>query len=650
MTRQPFVRAALAAGALVLAVAGGLWTLDAGKARAALRESALDLALSLVPPPAPAERIVVVDIDDATLARFGPWPWSRTLLARLVEALAAGSPAVIGLDMLLEGEDRRSEAAIARRLAAQTGRADLAAIAAELPDGDAELARALARAPVVLGAVFGSAPAGETVPLLARGAPRLPDIWRGEGVAAPVAALAAHAAGVGLIAFENDADGTLRRAPLLALAGGAPLPGFAAEVARVARGASTLILEGPPERLRLGDLSVPLGPDAALRFFATGPEAWRARALSAASVLDGGLAPGAIEGAVALVGSSAPEAGAFRRTAASPAAPSVEIEADAVAGLLSGAAPIRPRWAPNAEIAGALATGLMAAVAGALLAPSLGLAALAGLAILWVAGCMAALRFAGVLIDPAGPPALAALAFAASALAAAAVAERRERRLRDRFEQHLAPQVVARILAAPGALRLAGEAREVTAMFTDIEGFTAMSERAAPRELIALLDAYFQMVCDLVVEHGGMVDKIIGDSAHALFNAPLDLDDHPRRAVECALAVARACAAFRLTPQAKALGLGRTRIGIETGPAIVGDVGGRRKLDYTAHGTAINTAARLEQANKTLGTTICVGPEAAARLPAGLLRWTGRLPIRGRSAPLDLYEPAAPADFKEKAQ
>ena len=223
---------------------------------------------------------------------------------------------------------------------------------------------------------------------------------------------------------------------------------------------------------------------------------------------------------------------------------------------------------------------------------------------LWVAAALGAFAARDWLVDPAGPPALAALVFACCATAGAIDLERRERRLRSSFEQHLAPAVVARLLQDPDAVRLEGEAREVTALFTDIEGFTPMTERADPRALVAALDAYFQILGDIVVAHGGMIDKIVGDAVHALFNAPLDLPDHSRRAFECALAMRAACAAFRERPQAKALGFGRTRFGIETGPVIVGDVGGGRKLDYTAHGTAINTAARLEAANKELGTDI----------------------------------------------
>jgi adenylate cyclase len=628
------------AGLLALA-AGLLWSVDAGGIRGYLRENALDLQLApsraaSLPP------IVVVDIDSETLRRYGPWPWSRVALARIVDALGTAEPILIGLDMLLTGEDRLSPAAVARRLATETGRTDLATIASDLADGDAVLGRAIGRTQTVLGAVLTREQGEEfhrSTPILVRGAPRLPRIWTAESAIWPMANLARAAAGVGLIVFENDKDGIARRTPLLALAAGEPVPGFAAEAVRVAEEASTLIVDGPPPHLRMGDRVAPLGFDAALRFRASSAEVWARRTISARSVLEDRFDVAMIKNSIVLVGSSAPEVGILRRTAQAEAAPTVQIEADAIATLLSGEIPNRPSIMPPIETTGAFILGCLSFGAGFRLRPALGLLFVCAFALVWVIAAAALLQWRNLLVDPVGPPAVAAVLFTLCSLTAAIQTERRERRLRQRFEQHLAPAIVARILARPDELRLEGETREVTALFSDIEGFTAMTERSQPRELIALLDAYFQLLADVVVAHGGMVDKIVGDAIHALFNAPLDLPDHPLRAVQCAIALSDATAAFRERPEARALGLGRTRIGLETGPVIIGDIGGKRKLDYTAHGMAINTAARLEAANKELGTTICIGPVAASRLPAGLVRPVGKLLVRGRSDELEVFEP-----------
>jgi adenylate cyclase len=238
-------------------------------------------------------------------------------------------------------------------------------------------------------------------------------------------------------------------------------------------------------------------------------------------------------------------------------------------------------------------------------------------------------------------PLVGIVAFVTAAVARYAEDEHRARRLRLSFEQYLAPSVVRRIAAQPTLVRLEGEMREITAVFTDIEGFTAMTERAAPADLVALLDDYLDAVTRAVTDHGGMVDKIMGDAVHAIFNAPIDLPDHIKRAFDSALAIVRGTEAVRATSLAKKLRLGRTRVGIETGLAIVGDVGGTRKLDYTAYGNVVNTAARLEAANKTVGSTILIGPVAASRLDPTATRSVGRMSLRGLNTPIEIFTPVA---------
>jgi len=232
-------------------------------------------------------------------------------------------------------------------------------------------------------------------------------------------------------------------------------------------------------------------------------------------------------------------------------------------------------------------------------------------------------------------------AFVVGTVVSFGVIRYRDAWVRSRFEQHLAPAVVRRILEKPGLLKLSGELREVTALFTDIEGFTAMTLHAGPEALVAALDYYFEGMTTIIVAHGGMIDKIVGDAVHALFNAPSDLDDHPRKAIECAIALRSWSEIFRHRREVATIGFGRTRIGLETGPAIVGDVGIRAKLDYTAHGDAVNVAARLEAANKELGSSVCIGPVAASRCDQSLLRPLGKITVRGRDDPMWVFEPCS---------
>jgi adenylate cyclase len=230
-------------------------------------------------------------------------------------------------------------------------------------------------------------------------------------------------------------------------------------------------------------------------------------------------------------------------------------------------------------------------------------------------------------------------AFVVATLISFAATGHREALVRSRLEQHLAPAVVRRILERPDLTKLRGERREVTALFTDVEGFTAMAHHTDPAILVNILDNYFEGMVTIIIAHGGMIDKIVGDAVHALFNAPNDLKDHPQKAIECAIALRSWSEVFRHRSEVATIGFGRTRIGLETGPAIVGDVGIRAKLDYTAHGDAVNVAARLEAANKELGSSICIGPVAASRCDQSLLRPLGRIIVRGRDDTMTVFEP-----------
>jgi len=245
----------------------------------------------------------------------------------------------------------------------------------------------------------------------------------------------------------------------------------------------------------------------------------------------------------------------------------------------------------------------------------------------------------------------AAFTFVVTSGVSYAQTRRREALVRRRFEQHLAPAVVSRIVQNPSLVKLGGERREVTSLFTDVEGFTAMTQRADPERLVAVLDSYFEGLTTIVIAHGGMIDKIVGDGIHALFNVPVDLDEHARCAVACAIAIRKWSGEHRLQEEPAALRFGRTRVGVETGSAVVGDVGIQAKLDYTAHGDAVNVTARLEAANKELGSTICVGPTAAQRCDPALLRPLGTITVRGREGALAVFEPwpeDVPAPWRER--
>jgi adenylate cyclase len=615
----------------------------------ALRDHAFDFVLAgdqpLRRPVASDLKVMVVDIDRSSIDALGAWPWPRATMARLVEAVADGRPAAIAIDVLFAEPDDRSPAALARRLGLMTGHAEISAQAESLPDGDKLLAQATSRVPVALGFVLDPdrdrpLPAASIV---SRGALPFDDLWQAAGAIGPTPPLVAAARGLGVLSLPGSADGAIRQVPVFVAVGRVLMPGLAAEAVRLAFGASSYIIEDEPPTLVVGGRRVALSRDGLLRLAPGPPRRRVVRTLSAIDVIEGRADRDLLKDTVVLLGGSAPELNGLRKTPGDPLTPSVQIQADAVEQMVAGRVPGVQTAASIAQPLTILVIGALAVGLGGALPPVAGSAILGGtIALLWIAA-IAVSVFADRLVDPLTPSIAAAVVFAVTAGTAYSVTRRREALVYHRLEQYLAPAVVRRIVEQPDLVKLSGERREVTSLFTDIESFTATMHRAGPEELVTTLDQYFEGVADIVIKHGGMIDKIVGDGVHALFNAPLDLDDHPRRAIECALAVQDWSEGFRRRAPAAAIGLGRTRIGIETGAAIVGDVGIQSKLDYTAHGDAVNMAARLQASNKEIGSAICVGPGAAARCGASLLRPLGRLAIRGREEPIAVFEPW-PAD------
>ncbi|MBR0685525.1 response regulator [Bradyrhizobium manausense] len=217
------------------------------------------------------------------------------------------------------------------------------------------------------------------------------------------------------------------------------------------------------------------------------------------------------------------------------------------------------------------------------------------------------------------------------------------------LSRHFSPELAKRLAASGEGEGIAVQWREVATIFTDITGFTSLVESAAPETLGELLNEYVGGMTEVVFAHEGTVAKIIGDAIQVLFNAPGDQPDYATRAVACAHDLDRWAQDFCARQKAKGVNFGTTRIGIHAGPALVGNFGGNRFFDYTAYGDTINTAARLEAANKHLGTRICVSAGIAERAVNFQGRPVGELVLRGRSEPLPAFEPLVQEKFEAPA-
>jgi adenylate cyclase len=211
--------------------------------------------------------------------------------------------------------------------------------------------------------------------------------------------------------------------------------------------------------------------------------------------------------------------------------------------------------------------------------------------------------------------------------------------IQQTFSRYLSPKIVDMLIANPAAMKVGGERRQLTYIFTDLENFTTLTEKSDPQVLVDLLNQYIDGLCTIAFKHQGTVDKIIGDAMCAFFGAPIDQPDHQARAVACALELDRFAQAFAAKNRAEGIDWGTTRIGVHSGVATIGNFGGENFFDYTAFGDMVNTAARLESINKHLGTRICISTVTAEKYPGLKYRPVGHLVLKGKSEKLAAIEP-----------
>ena len=650
-------RRTLGAGLAALALVA-LVRVEAPAVFASLRDQTFDAFQHLSPRPYEDAPVRIVDIDEASLKALGQWPWSRDVMAKLTERLQDMGAAAIAYDVVFAEPDRASPHRIEADLVA---RGLLAEGGTALPDNDALFAQAIARGRTVTGFALtaeanGTAPRVKAGVALLGGAGESGDPADGlrhyPGATANLAILEDAAAGNGNFAIAAADARTVRALPLLAVEGDRIVPSLSLEALRVAQGASSIAVRRTggtasleavaPLTVRVGALEVPLAADGTYALHYTLPAP--GRYISAAAILDGRATPDSVAGRIVLVGSSAVGLADLRPTPLNPFEPGVAIHAAGLEQMLLGKALTRPIAAPVLEMLAAVAAGLLVAVLAALAPPFVSIATALVLCGGAAYGALALFAARGLLVDPVPFVVTVFAVFAAAMLARIVLSERDKRRLRHAFGHYLAPDMVEALAAHPERLKLGGELREMTFLFTDLEGFTAFTERCEPQVLVSVLNAYLAEMCAIVTRHGGTIDKIVGDAVHAMFNAPLDQEDHADRAVACALEIAAFSGRFAKDRAAEGRTIGRTRIGVNTGPAVVGNFGGAGRFDYTAHGDAINTAARLEAANKALGTTICIAASTVAlcrHSGADSFRPIGTLMLKGKADGVEAFEPVA---------
>ena len=604
-------------------------------------------AYQRIMPRASGERpVAIVDIDEKSLTRYGQWPWARNLIANLVEKLTRSGAVVIAFDMVFAEPDRASPENFAAGATALDP--DLRARIAALPANDALLAKAIGAGRVVVGqaaqSVAKGPPRATGFGLAAIGADPSFFLPHFSGLLTNLPALEAAAAGHGLLTVFPENDAILRRAPMAAYAQGGLVAALSLESLRIATGYGTLLIKADDagvSSLNLTDIEIPV--DSAGRiwiyFNAHDPK----RFVSAADVLDGTVAADVFAGKIVLVGASAAGLVDLKTTPLDPAEPGVEIHAQILEDILSGEILSEPSYAGGVEILAAfLGCAALIVVAPFLSAAGVVLLGL-GIATLLVGGSWLAFAKARLLLDFTFPLLASASVYAALVFANYFREQRQRRQIRSAFSRYLSPALVEQLSRSPEKLVLGGETRELTVMFSDVRGFSAISEKYKddPQGLTALMNRLFSPLTEAILESKGAIDKYMGDAIMAFWNAPLDDPDHAANACASALAMGDALVALnKESAQASRDAAPALRIGIElnTGVCVVGNMGSALRFDYSVLGDAVNLASRLEGQSKTYGVDIVVGScTALAVADRFALVELDRIRVKGKNEPETIF-------------
>ena len=544
---------------------------------------------NLVNPPRIDPRIVIVAIDDPTLARYGRWPLPRSIQAAIIRKVLAAGPLALGIDIFYaEKQGEKEDLPLVRAVAAARNRVVLAAGF----DPDAERTAAT---PEYLwdAAITRVRHAGDIVsPLTARGVRiGIDGLYNG--------------ARIGHVWSPADEDGRLRREHLFIRFDGDLYPSFALVTALTAmgKGPETITVHGG-RGVEAAGIFIPTDPAGRIRINYPGPENTYPR-ISAADVLSPAFRPARLRGRIVLLGATALHTYDQAVTPLSARMPGVEKNAAVTDNIINRRFIREPPLAVLVAVilaTGAVLTGLLA---------TRGAAAGIGASLFLMAGVTAAnlilFSFYDIYMN---------LFYPASSLAATSVfavtwrfrhEEKRAREIRKMFASYVSPKIVDALVADPEQATLGGVRREVTVLFSDISGFTTLSEKNPPEEVVAMLNEYFSAMTEVIFRWDGTLDKFVGDEILAFWGAPLPQPDHAERAVRCAVEMSERLDRLREKWRREGRLVLDCGIGINSGEVLVGNIGAQgRKMDYTVIGDHVNLGARVEALTRSMGCRILI--------------------------------------------
>ncbi|HUC47860.1 MAG TPA: adenylate/guanylate cyclase domain-containing protein [Xanthobacteraceae bacterium] len=592
---------------------------------AELRLRTFDLFQVLLPRQQTARPVVIVDIDEDSLKEIGQWPWPRTTVADLVTKITELGALCIGFDIIFAEPDRMSPAVAERSFRGidEATRTKLDS----LPSNDAVLADAIGNSRVVVGQAGSehAEPLPRAEQSLQTGfAIRGPDpsgfLVTFPGLLRNVPPIEEAAAGRGSFSIKPETDGIIRRVPMIMKAQGTLVPSLTMEMLRIVSHASAILVranEAGVQAVSIPGLEVPTDHNGQLwvHFNKHDP----ARYVSAKDILQGRVPPDRLRGRLVLIGTSATGLLDIKTTPVDPAIPGVEVHAQILESVLTKSILVNPNYAIGAELVLAVLLGIGVIVAAPMLSPAINVV----LGALLIAGLIGSSFYLfaahNLLIDFTYPLISSWLIFLVLTFVNYFREQKQRQQIRSAFGFYLSPHMVEQLARSPEKLVLGGEERRMTILFSDVRGFTTISEhyKDDPQGLTRLMNRFLTPLTNAIIERKGTIDKYIGDAIMAFWNAPVDDPEQEANACEAALQMLERAETLNSELKGEAEAGGgeymplRIGIGLNTGPCVVGNMGSDFRFNYSVLGDTVNLASRLESRTKDYRLPMVIGSRTA---------------------------------------
>ncbi len=588
-----------------------------------IRFQVFDFFQALKPRVAEQRPVVIVDIDEKSLKALGQWPWPRTRIADLITRLTKLGAVVIGFDVVFAEPDRMSPQVAAENFRGLDDTTRQALLT--LPNNDQVMADAIRQSRVVLGetGLPSVVAANSNVPsagIAMLGGDAKPYLYDFPGHLRNIPVLEKAAAGRGLFSIRTERDGIVRRVPVVLQAQGEVLPSLTFEMLRVATGKSTILIRSDAAGIKsvaIPGFDVPTDRNGQLWLYFAPHDP--GRFVSAVDVLEGRVPSDRISGRLVLVGTSAAGLLDIKTTPVDSAMPGVEINAEVLESILTQSTLSSPSYAIVVELATALVFGLVIIWLAPILSPLPLLALGAAIVALLIGASWYFFTQYRLLLGFVYPLLSSAVIYLTLVFTNFVSEQAKRRQIRSAFGQYLSPTLVEQLAQQPEKLVLGGEQRDMTIMFSDVRGFTTISEiyKSDPQGLTSLMNGFLTPLTNAIIDRKGTIDKYMGDAIMAFWNAPLYDTNHEINACEAAIDMLDRLEKLNQAREQESKGNGKPfipiniGIGINTGACVVGNMGSTLRFDYSVLGDSVNLASRLEGQCKTYGLPIIVGSKTA---------------------------------------